>query len=236
MSKNLNPSPDVGKERNVTVSVHRQAARPSSLRSQAYQEVKTRIISQQFRPGEYLNAAGICGLLHIGRTPVQQAIERLAIEGMLEVIPRKGVIVRPASFIEILQLSEARLVVEEACCSLAAQRATGQDIDEMQAILDEERRLETTDAIAAMIKTDREFHASIARAARNKVLADALSPIHDRSLRYWFISWSHRERWIEVEAQHKSILEAIKSRQADAARCAIRAHIESLRKAVASSI
>src|SRR5690606_8086580 len=108
---------------------------PPSLRARAYGEIKRRIITLQYRPGEYLNEAMISDQLGIGRTPVHQALDRLMLEDMVEVIPRKGVIVRPVSLDEVLQLVEVRLVNETHCAALAAQRATEAEIEHMAAIL-----------------------------------------------------------------------------------------------------
>src|SRR6478672_2854970 len=93
----------------------RAAARgdaPASLRDEAYGAIKHRIITCEFRPGEYVNELQLSALLKIGRTPVHQALDRLMVEGMVEVIPRKGVIVRPVSLNEVLQIIEVRLINE----------------------------------------------------------------------------------------------------------------------------
>src|SRR6516164_373492 len=79
---------------------HREPRRndgSQSLRDEAYEAIKLRIITCAFKPGEYINELQLSSLLKIGRTPVHQALDRLMIEGMIDVIPRKGVIVRPVS-------------------------------------------------------------------------------------------------------------------------------------------
>lgn len=75
---------------------------PRSLRARAYEEIKRRIITLRYEPGAYLNEARVSEQLGIGRTPVHQALDRLMLEGMVEVIPRKGVVVRPVSLDEVL--------------------------------------------------------------------------------------------------------------------------------------
>ena len=84
----------------------------ASLRDAAYDAIKHRIITCAFRPGEYINELQLSSILKIGRTPVHQALDRLMIEGMVEVIPRKGVIVKPVSLNEVLQIIEVRLINE----------------------------------------------------------------------------------------------------------------------------
>ena len=76
---------------------------------------------------------------------------------------------------------------------------------------------------------DREFHGVLARASKNAVLADCLAKLHDRSLRYWFVSLDKPGHHRNVQEQHEAILAAIKLRDPDAAEAAMRTHIEDFR-------
>ena len=106
-----------------------------SLRSQAYLEIKRRINRLEYRPGTYLNEAQISRQLNIGRTPVHQALDRLMLECLVQIIPRKGVVVQSISLDEVVQILEARLINEVHCIELATERATSQQITAMQALL-----------------------------------------------------------------------------------------------------
>src|SRR5260221_14777990 len=83
-----------------------------SLTDQAYEAMKEKVITLYFLPGQYLNEGAICKLLDLGRTPVPQALQRLQLEGLTAVVPRKGVIIQPDSISQILEFLDARLVVE----------------------------------------------------------------------------------------------------------------------------
>ena len=98
-----------------------------SLRDQAYVRIKRRIIALDYKPGAYINEAMICDDLGIGRTPVHLALERRAVDGLIEVIPRKGLIVAPLSLDEMRQINEVRKLLEPAAASLAARWATDDD-------------------------------------------------------------------------------------------------------------
>src|SRR5262249_37676544 len=87
-------------------------ARASSLREAACEAIKHRITPCVSRPGESINELQLWALLKIGRTPVPQALDRLMRGGRVEVIPRKGVIVKPVSLHEVLQIIEVRLINE----------------------------------------------------------------------------------------------------------------------------
>lgn len=208
----------------------------NSLRNQAYEAIKHLIVTCAFKPGEYLNEATISKGLGLGRTPVHQALDRLMLEHMVEVIPRKGVIVKPVSMDEVMRIIEARLIIEPFSAALAAERADASDIAEMTAILSRADELREARDIEKMMLADRQFHLVLARAARNDVLADVLRKLHERSLRFWFISLSAPQHHEDVDRQHQGILNAIKARDADAAQQMVREHIESFRRNVVQYI
>ncbi|HVY57705.1 MAG TPA: GntR family transcriptional regulator [Xanthobacteraceae bacterium] len=204
-----------------------------SLRDLAYEAIKHRIITCAFKPGEYVNEASVAATLGFGRTPVHQAINRLMLEGMVEVIPRKGVIVRPVSLDEVIQIIEARVIVEPQGVRLAAERADENEIAALDDILARTRACMDTRNIEQMMLLDREFHLVLARAARNAVLAEILRRLHERSLRFWFISLTAPEHHASVQEEHRAIIEAIRTRDVAAAERAMCTHIESFRTNVA---
>jgi DNA-binding GntR family transcriptional regulator len=187
-----------------------------SLRDQAYDSIKRRIITMRYRPGAYLNEARISDDLSIGRTPVRQALERLRLEGMVDIMPRKGVIVRPVSLEEVLELIEIRLVNEPYCAALAAQRVTSLEITALQSVLVCTDQHIATHDLETLMDLDREFHGGISRAARNRVLGELLLQLHERSLRFWFITLNDRHHLLQVRREHGNILQAIAVRDAEA--------------------
>lgn len=205
-------------------------APPRALRDLAYDDIKARIITCALKPGEYINEAAICAMTGFGRTPVHQAIDRLFVEGLVDVIPRKGAIVKPMSFDEIMQIVEARGASEVLGVRLATERAEPAHIRRLQAILKESAREVSSGGRAEkLMRLDRDFHGAIAHAARNTVLADILSKLHDRSLRVWFVSLNSPGRNRLVQDEHEAIYEAIAARNVAAAEASMRAHVESFR-------
>jgi GntR family transcriptional regulator, rspAB operon transcriptional repressor len=205
------------------------AGPPKALRDLAYDEIKARIISCALKPGEYINEAAVCAMIGFGRTPVHQAIDRLCVEGLVDVIPRKGAIVKPMSFDEIMQIVEARSANEALGVRLAAQRIQPDEIEQLRAVLKDAEKALEDGATESLMRLDRDFHGVIARASRNVVLADILSKLHDRSLRVWFVSLNSPGRNRLVHDEHVAICEAIARHDPDAAEAAMRTHVESFR-------
>jgi DNA-binding GntR family transcriptional regulator len=196
-----------------------------SLLDRAYNEIKFRIITCRYRPGEVLTEAAISAELGIGRTPVHQAIHRLFMDGLVSIMSRKGVMVRPVSLDEALEITGVRLVTECYCAQLAAARGSDAELHRLEMIVQESEKVAERHDVEQMMLLDREFHDTLARAAGNTVLADVLRNLHERSLRFWFISLRDADHHRKVVAQHRAILKALKSRQAPAAEAAMREHI-----------
>ena len=199
----------------------------TSLRQAAYEAIKHRIITCDLKPGEVMSEAVLSDALGIGRTPVRQAIDHLMIDGLVEVLPRKGVVVRPISLDEIFQIIEVRLINEIHSARQAAERATDSDIEALESNL--KRMVEATKRrdIENLMLLDREFHALLSRGSRNPILIELLRNLHERSLRLWFISLRADEQHKRVCDEHAAVVEAIRKHDPDSAEAAVKAHIES---------
>lgn len=200
---------------------------PRSLRDEAYETIKQRIIMCLYRPGEALSEAAVSATLGFGRTPVRQAFDRLMRDGLVEVLPRKGIIVRPISQDEIRDMVDVRLLNEGFCARLAAQRATADDIAALEANVARGVRASAISDVATLMALDREFHAVISAAAGNPILGEILRALHEKAQRVWFVSLRAPEHHTRVVDQHAGIVDAIRSRDPDAAEAAVRAHIQS---------
>jgi DNA-binding GntR family transcriptional regulator len=222
------------KKRGARVSSLRRtpSAAAASLRDKAYEAIKHRIITCAFKPGEYINELQLSSILKIGRTPVHQALDRLMIEGLVQVIPRKGVIVKPVSLNEVLQIIEVRLINEPYGARLAAEHARDSDLSAMSEVLLQAKHWAALRNVELMMLLDREFHLLIAQSAKNDVLMELLRSLQERSLRFWFISLNAPKQYERVQDEHSTILAAIRKHNADHAEAAMRDHIESFRASV----
>lgn len=204
-----------------------------SLVEQAYQIIKKRIITTNYAPAQILNEQQICEEIGIGRTPVHQAVHRLARDGFLQVNPRKGILVRPVSLDEAAQIIEVRLINEPWAAELAARLALRADVERAKQILDEaEAHISGSPNIEALMEIDRRFHHWLTHVGQNQVLADILMQVHDRSARFWFLSLSERDHAQRVQTEHLEILDAIASKDEARAAQAVRSHVESFRDTI----
>jgi DNA-binding GntR family transcriptional regulator len=206
------------------------------LLDRAYNEIKFRIITCRYRPGEVLSEAAISAELKIGRTPIHQAIHRVMMDGLVSIIPRKGVMVRPVSVDEAMEIIGVRLVTECYCARLAANRADNAELQRLRAILESSEKVTKKRDIKQIMLLDREFHDALARAAGNSVLADVLRNLHERSLRFWFISLRDPDHHRNVLAQHRAIVAALLDHNPDTAETAMREHILAFQRNVTRQV
>jgi DNA-binding GntR family transcriptional regulator len=194
--------------------------------------IKRRIITCAIKPGEFVNELQLAERLNIGRTPIHQALNRLMNEGLVDVISRKGVIVRSVSLNEVLNVIEVRLINECYCARLAAERADDEDIAKLSVVLEQSAHSISTANIESVMLLDREFHGTIARAARNDAVAELVKTLHERSLRLWLLTPNAIAISKDVQRQHEAILQAIRRHDAKKADAAMRRHIEAFRTVV----
>jgi DNA-binding GntR family transcriptional regulator len=209
------------------------SVKSASLTEQAYEAIKEKVITLYFLPGQYLNEGAICELLNLGRTPVHQALQRLQQEGLIDVVPRKGVIIQPDSISQIIEFLDARLTVETEIARQAALHATAQDVQDLQVILDSPSDARNGGGeISAFVERDHAFHAKISETSRSRVLGDFARSLHERCTRSWYL---HLWQTLDTGAsdrQHRDILKAIRNRNGEAAAKAMRDHLTNLRERV----
>lgn len=214
----------------------RPRAPSPSLNEHAYLQLKEALVTLVYKPGEHLNLAQIMERLSLGRTPANQAVHRLAMEGLVRIIPRKGILVAPLSIDDAVELIEVRIVNEGLCARLAAQRATAAQLDGLKVLMAQFDEAVKRRDTARLMNADREFHELLAQASGNRLLAETLGVLHARAQRFWATSLSVPGHIGQVREEHLAIVAALERRDPDAAVVAIEGHIRSFNKALVSPL
>ncbi|MBT2523431.1 GntR family transcriptional regulator [Arthrobacter sp. ISL-28] len=176
---------------------------------QAYDAIERLIVFQELAPGSLVSEALLMEKTGLGRTPVREALQRLARERLVEIHPSRGVLVPPASIESQLKLLELRRGLEDIAVRLAASRANKQQRDEMLAVCDdlEQRGDMSLDDFATYLKR---MHELIVDAAHNEYLAVAMAPLQGLSRRFWFAHVKDPDAEIATaRSMHLRILRAI---------------------------
>lgn len=203
-------------------------AKEPSLAEQAYERIKGAILSFELRPGLFINEAALCERTGLGRMPVHQAIHRLHADGLLEVIPRKGLVIRADSLQDIRMLLEARLAIEPNIVALAAGRIQPAQVAELRKLLKQSATLLNQSQRQAFSVIDRAFHRTVAEAAGNRILADTLRPLHERSDLMWHLRIMPSDGLKITQQEHEAVLRAVADHDPKAAWQAMYEHLTSL--------
>lgn len=186
-------------------------ARKMSATEKAYHELRSRSISYEFRPGERINEVLIAKLLGVSRTPLREALNRLESEGFLTFSPNQGFFRRKLELSEISELIEFRAILERGGSSLAAQRASDEQLAELRAFA-ESVAAEIADlSVENRVARDEEFHERLMDITGNREMLKRLRVLNGR-LR--FMRWGDQQRdgATPIVDEHRSILAALETR------------------------
>ncbi len=152
----------------------------------AYLAIEYKIVTLEFRPGSMLTARDINQAVGFGRTPVREAIQRLTLEGLMEVHPRLGVriaTIRPEDYPRAV---EPRLTLEPLLARSAARYAGPREREMVAACMHEMLACARRDDVVGFLEQDKALDEAISRAAANPFLPRVLAPLQIHSRRFWY--------------------------------------------------
>jgi DNA-binding GntR family transcriptional regulator len=202
----------------------------ASFADRAYYAIRELIVTLELPPGAVVREPELTERLGIGRTPVREALRRLAQERLIEVFPRRGMFVTRVDVRDLARLCEVRLALEPEAARLAAERATQADLEELRALLDELAGPRRPDP-RALIDLDERIHRAIYQASHNPYLVETLEEYYAHALRIWMVALSRTDIGSAVGG-HRSVLEAVVGGHGDRAARLMREHVESFEQAV----
>jgi DNA-binding GntR family transcriptional regulator len=206
----------------VLVPEHADTA---SLSQQAYYLLRDRIVTLRIPPGTMVNERDLMEEFGLGRTPIRDALRRLADDDLVEVYPRRGIYVGPIDVGDLRAISEVREQLEGFVARLAAQRATPADRNAIAELLEEIEAATGESDELALIHLDQRIHRLIYRAARNPFLEAALDRYYVLALRLWFLALERVHRLEDAVHEHRELLEAIDRGDAGSAETIARRHV-----------
>lgn len=203
----------------------------ASLSDKAYFAIREMIVSLRLRPGSVINERGLIEDLGIGRTPVREALRRLAQEQLVEVFPRRGMFVTTVEIRDLASLCEVRSVLEAHAAELAAKRATDDEKDVLRDLSAEIRESPQLDQ-RALMELDERIHRAIYTAAHNPFLAETLEDYYVLALRIWYLALDQARGLESAVQSHQPLLAAIIRSDADAAARIMRKHVADFEKSI----
>jgi len=199
----------------------RAKQRPSvpgvSLTEQAYRALEEQIVTLKIAPGTVVSEAVLGQRLGIGRTPIREALWRLARERLVTIIPHRGIIVLEINIKLQLRLLELRRVVERLVASRAAKRASDAERRRLEEIAAGMESAATANDDVAFMRLDREFNELTVAAARNEFATSAMSLVQGLSRRFWYLHCREAADMPLAARLHADVARAIARGEGEAA-------------------
>jgi DNA-binding GntR family transcriptional regulator len=220
----------------ISVVPEKGRGRPARglLADRAYRALRDRLITLRIPPGSPIDEDAIGRELKMGRTPVREAIKRLALENLVTVFPRRGTFASEINITDLAHISDVRAQLEGHAAFRAAQRITDSQRAELAGLLIELDVRKGNEDLEMLMDLDATVHRFIYRCAGNPFLEETLGRYLNLSLRIWYLVIDRLPHLFARVHEHEEVLHAIESGQAERAREILTKHIATFEQEIRS--
>lgn len=208
------------------------AAQRELLADRAYVELRDRIVTLRIPPGEPIDEDRLGQELAMGRTPVREAIKRLALENLVTVFPRRGTFASEINITDLAHVSDVRAQLEGHAAYRAAERITDAQRAELDELLKELRASRGSDDVERLMALDARVHRFIYRCTGNPYLEETLTRYFNLSLRIWHLVLDRLPHLFARVHEHTTVLRAISAGEPERARDNLTEHIATFEREI----
>lgn len=202
-------------------------AQAKLAKERAYHEIKSRILAGEFQSGVMTSEREIAARLKVSSTPIRAALERLEMEGLVNVSPRRGVVVREITLQEVVDHFELRLMIEPRIVRSIAGRLRPEQVKELDRNLKEQDRCVAGRDMSYSVQLDTQFHLLLCEFHGNSEILRFMWTLQDKIHRMVLgVHTRHPERIVSNYPEHLRIADAVKKGDADSAEVAMQQHLE----------
>ncbi len=180
-----------------------------TLTDRAYSTLEEMIVTLKLAPGSAVSEAELSQMLGIGRTPIREALQRLSREKLVQILPRRGVIVSDINVKRQLGMLEVRREIERLVSRSATRRAQPQERARFAAIAAKFRKAARANDESGFVRTDNEYNELAITTARNEFAAAAMRLMQPLSRRFWYMHYKQAADMPVTANLHAAIAEAI---------------------------
>ena len=196
-----------------------------SLADRAYDVIKADIITCVLEPGQQIVQSQLAERYKIGMTPIREALQRLALEGFVQPIPRFGYVVSSITFSDVHEIFELRSIVESAAARLAAVRGSQERLERIRAHADFAYVYKERQSYVDFLARNIDFHRSVAEVAGNQRLVDLVSRLLDELTRVFHLGLDVKDSAEEMRDEHIALAQALCERDPDRAEQIVQSQI-----------
>lgn len=188
-----------------------------TLTERAYRQIEELIVTLELPPETILSEQSLAQRLSIGRTPIREALQRLARDGLVVILPRRGILVSQINLKTQMRLLEVRRELERLMARSAAERATSEEAIQFANIAHDMRSASDQADDMTFMRLDRALNELVSQAARNEFAARAMGLMHGLSRRFWYQHYREVGDLPLSARLHADLADAIARRDANAA-------------------
>src|SRR5262245_41939442 len=175
--------------RSAPKTAKRPVSRADTLTEQAYRLIEEQIVTLRLKPGDVLSEQMLSAMFKIGRTPIREALQRLAREGLITILPRKGILVSDINPRNQLLVLEVRREIERLLGRAGAERANKSQREQLLEIAQGMDRAAKTNDDISFMRLDRELNRVLIEAAHNDYAARSMRLLQGLSRRFWYMHY-----------------------------------------------
>jgi len=202
------------------------------LRQVAYDRLQDAIRNSDLQPGEALSETRISKAMGISRTPVREALQQLASEGVVQIIPGRAITVAAPSVQEVLEIVHIRELLEPELVRLAAEALPAEALEILQQAMIEMEQAAQSANRAAWSKADTVFHETLSNFCPNRLLGQLVLQARNRAHHTAIDEQTTDSRILECTKEHRQVVDAVINRNAETAENLMREHIKMLRQSM----
>jgi len=207
-----------------------------TLHDAVLNQLRDMIIEGALAPGARINEVQVGNLLGVSRTPLREAIKTLTSEGLVEIMPARGAVVRRFSVEDIRGILEVLRILEQSAARLACTRAGDAEIAGIVALHEEMMALYAARNRLAYFKRNQAIHSALVRASGNPALAEMHEQLQARIKRVRFVGNEKPERWAGAVAEHEEMIAALTRRDGEALAEVVGRHLDKTMERVRDAI
>lgn len=199
------------------------------LREVAYERLKDALKHADLQPGDPLSETRISETLGISRTPVREAIQQLAKEGLVQIVPGRAVTIPSPSMQDVFSVVHVRSLLEPEMVRLVSESASRRDLTALWEALEAMEQAVEDDDRAAWSRADTKFHDLLSELCPNKLLGQLVLEMRNRMHHLTIDSQTSASRFRECTREHRDVVDAIASHKPENAERTMQHHLEQLR-------
>ena len=211
-------------------------AAPTALPDRIYAVLKYRILTCSMLPGQRITEKAICAELSVSRTPLREALNRLALEGLVVITPYRGYAVTTVTVASFRELCQLRRIIEPGTAGIAAQMVTSEDVARLRAVAELTYTPGDRETYEAYLRANSVFHHELVRCTHNRLLETVVMSALDRHQRPLYLGLDVGLDASAATAEHYQILAAVEAHDSERAHELMVQHIAGAEQRIVSAL